>query len=281
MPKLRKDVERLVGKLFATEPFKSRKKDFNVRVLELPAAKSGVHRPRTRDDRRTPHRRRVQHLRFGALRPHARQPRAARRRVVRAVRLPRDPREREAVRRRRDLQRSGDVVGRQRLRRIRLRPRVRPSLRRPRRRVLHVRRRVRDRRREHPEPWEPNITANGARPKWMDLVDAGHAAADAVGQGSVRGAPARVSGRAARSCARRTCRSRRWTSCSAASRSGRRSSSARRSTRGRSGAFEGAGYEAKGLYRPEVDCIMFTRDEVGFCDVCRRAIERMIDMYTK
>ncbi|HEX2123068.1 MAG TPA: M64 family metallopeptidase, partial [Thermoanaerobaculia bacterium] len=49
----------------------------------------------------------------------------------------------------------------------------------------------------------------------------------------------------------------------------------------RVGAFEGAGYEAKGLYRPEVDCIMFTRDEVGFCDVCSRAIERMIDMYSR
>ena len=49
----------------------------------------------------------------------------------------------------------------------------------------------------------------------------------------------------------------------------------------RVGAFEGAGYEAKGLYRPEVDCIMFTRDEVGFCDVCARAINRMIDMYAK
>ncbi len=43
------------------------------------------------------------------------------------------------------------------------------------------------------------------------------------------------------------------------------------------GAFEGASYEAKGLYRPAADCIMFTRDEVGFCPVCRRAIERIID----
>ena len=41
-------------------------------------------------------------------------------------------------------------------------------------------------------------------------------------------------------------------------------------------AFEGAEYEPRGLYRPEIDCIMFTRDEVGFCRVCRRAIERML-----
>ena len=48
---------------------------------------------------------------------------------------------------------------------------------------------------------------------------------------------------------------------------------------GKVGAFEGAIYEAKGYYRPQVDCIMFTRDEVGFCAVCRRAIERVIALY--
>ncbi|HVH57879.1 MAG TPA: M64 family metallopeptidase, partial [Vicinamibacterales bacterium] len=47
------------------------------------------------------------------------------------------------------------------------------------------------------------------------------------------------------------------------------------------GAFEGAGYEAKGLYRPQADCIMFTRDPVGFCAVCRRAIARIIDLYSR
>jgi hypothetical protein len=47
---------------------------------------------------------------------------------------------------------------------------------------------------------------------------------------------------------------------------------------GRVGAFEGANYEAKGYYRPEVDCIMFTRHD-KFCAVCRRAIERVIGMY--
>jgi hypothetical protein len=47
------------------------------------------------------------------------------------------------------------------------------------------------------------------------------------------------------------------------------------------GAFEGAGYEAKGLYRSEVDCIMFSRNEVGFCHVCRRAITQVIDSYSR
>ncbi len=48
---------------------------------------------------------------------------------------------------------------------------------------------------------------------------------------------------------------------------------------GEVGAFEGANYEAKGYYRPEVDCIMFTRYN-KFCAVCRRTIERVIGMYT-
>lgn len=48
---------------------------------------------------------------------------------------------------------------------------------------------------------------------------------------------------------------------------------------GKVGAFEGAMYEAKGLYRPEVDCIMFTRNPTWFCRVCQRGIERVIDLY--
>ncbi len=44
------------------------------------------------------------------------------------------------------------------------------------------------------------------------------------------------------------------------------------------GAFEGANYEAKGYYRPQENCIMFTRYD-RFDAVCRRAIERIIAMY--
>jgi hypothetical protein len=49
---------------------------------------------------------------------------------------------------------------------------------------------------------------------------------------------------------------------------------------GRVGSFEGAMYEARGYYRPQEDCIMFTRS-MRFCAVCRRAIERVIDLYAK
>jgi hypothetical protein len=50
---------------------------------------------------------------------------------------------------------------------------------------------------------------------------------------------------------------------------------------GKVGAFEGAMYESSGYYRPQQDCIMFTRNEVGFCAVCRRAIERVIALYAR
>lgn len=49
---------------------------------------------------------------------------------------------------------------------------------------------------------------------------------------------------------------------------------------GKVGAFEGSIYEAKGYYRPEVDCIMFSRTD-HFCSVCRHAIERIIKMYSR
>jgi hypothetical protein len=48
---------------------------------------------------------------------------------------------------------------------------------------------------------------------------------------------------------------------------------------GEVGAFEGANYEARGYFRPQTDCIMFTRDQVPFCRVCQRAIDRIIDLY--
>ncbi len=47
------------------------------------------------------------------------------------------------------------------------------------------------------------------------------------------------------------------------------------------GAFEGAMYEARGYYRPQADCVMFTRNQVPFCAVCRRALNKVIDLYSR
>jgi hypothetical protein len=46
------------------------------------------------------------------------------------------------------------------------------------------------------------------------------------------------------------------------------------------GAFEGGKYQAKGIYRSAMNCIMFTRTS-DFCAVCSAAIEEVIDEYTK
>jgi hypothetical protein len=46
------------------------------------------------------------------------------------------------------------------------------------------------------------------------------------------------------------------------------------------GVFEGAGYSAKGLYRPMVNCLMISNPKDEFCKVCQRAIARMIDYYS-
>jgi len=47
------------------------------------------------------------------------------------------------------------------------------------------------------------------------------------------------------------------------------------------GAFEGAGYQAKGLYRPYRDCKMFHKGLVPFCPVCARAFDLVIGLYAE
>lgn len=46
---------------------------------------------------------------------------------------------------------------------------------------------------------------------------------------------------------------------------------------GEVGVFEGARYQANGLYRPELDCIMFSRTADRFCRVCQNAINNTIN----
>jgi len=48
----------------------------------------------------------------------------------------------------------------------------------------------------------------------------------------------------------------------------------------KAGAFEGADYTQRGLYRPQLDCIMYTR-HIKFCKVCRKSLETVIDEYTQ
>lgn len=51
--------------------------------------------------------------------------------------------------------------------------------------------------------------------------------------------------------------------------------------RNKVGVFEGGGYASKGVYRPTYDCRMRTNEAKGFCPVCAKAIEDVLDFYTK
>lgn len=47
------------------------------------------------------------------------------------------------------------------------------------------------------------------------------------------------------------------------------------------GVYEGAGYQAHGVYRPVQECRMKINECESFCPVCTRAIEKMIEYYTR
>lgn len=51
--------------------------------------------------------------------------------------------------------------------------------------------------------------------------------------------------------------------------------------KGKVGVFEGGGYVSKGVYRPAFNCRMKSNEAKGFCPVCIRAIEEVLNFYTK
>jgi hypothetical protein len=132
------------------------------------------------------------------------------------------------------------------------------------------------------EPWEPNVTAllDPARMKWSDLVE--HATPTPTPWEQARYDKADLEYQAKRK--KMIDDKAPEEESEALMREVKKSSSAMLASEkyyGKVGAFEGAGYEAKGLYRPEVDCIMFTRNPTSFCKVCERAIERTIRLYSE
>jgi hypothetical protein len=130
------------------------------------------------------------------------------------------------------------------------------------------------------EPWEPNATADAHAGKWKDLLTAGIDLPSNWKKKEFEQMEQAIQER------RRAIRAqhRPEAEMEALFREERGLASGilgSGANAGRVGAFEGAMYEGKGYFRPQQDCIMFTRDEVGFCTVCRRAIERVIRMYAK
>jgi hypothetical protein len=127
-----------------------------------------------------------------------------------------------------------------------------------------------------PEPPDPNITADPKAAKWKDLITAGTPLPTPWPKQLFE------EGQKAYQERRKKIRAegRPEAEMEALFREERtRSTAMLVPLKGVVGAYEGALYESSGYYRPEADCIMFTRDEVGFCAVCRRAIEATIDRY--
>ncbi|HYM62262.1 MAG TPA: IgA Peptidase M64 [Thermoanaerobaculia bacterium] len=281
-PKFHRDVERLAGKLFATEPFKSRKRDFNVRALDLPSAQSGVHRPRTNDHRRTMTG--VEYNIFDSERYVLTLDDRALRDVASAA-----PYDFLEILVNEKQYGGGGIFNDQ----------ATASVDSGFSEYVFVHEfghhfaglgdeyytsdvAYETGGTQHPEPWEPNLTAmhDPAHLKWGDLVDKAtplptpwdkegfekHSREYQAERRKLRNANVPESEmdklfRTERDWETKFLGSQKYAAAV--------------------GAFEGAGYEAKGLYRPEGDCIMFTRDEVGFCRVCKRAIERIIDQYSR
>lgn len=280
MDEFENDARRMMEALFATEPFASHRRDFNVRAIAVPSAESGVSRPRAGDFHRTP-----LGLSFNAF-DSERYLLSYENRAMReiAAQVPYDALFLVANTRKYGgggiynlyATTSSDTAVAEYV-------------------FVHEfghsfaglgdeyytsQVSYEDFTPEGTEPWEPNVTAlhDPENLKWKEFVAPGtpiptpwdQAAYDEVSvayqerRAALRAAGApeeRVEALFAEVKAETTpmLRAEPWF--------------------GKVGAFEGAGYRAKGLYRPEVDCIMFTRNPKNFCRVCSAAIERAIARY--
>jgi hypothetical protein len=127
-----------------------------------------------------------------------------------------------------------------------------------------------------PEPWEPNVTADPTAAKWAALRSPGVALPtpwpkDRFTAGALGFQAKRKAIRA------RNGPEREMDELFLAQQ--KEETALLGPLTGPVGAFEGANYEAAGLYRPQADCVMFSRDEVPFCAVCQRGLSTVLDLY--
>jgi IgA peptidase M64/peptidase M64-like protein len=129
---------------------------------------------------------------------------------------------------------------------------------------------------DRPEPWEANVTADPAAAKWADLATPGLARPTPWPREAFtkRALELQAQRKAIRA---RNGPEREMDELFLLQQ--REESALLGPQRGQVGAFEGANYEAQGYFRPQADCVMFSRDEVPFCAVCQRTLSRVIDLY--
>ncbi len=282
MPKFRQDAARLVGRLFAEEPFKSRKGDFNVRLLEVPAAAPGVNRPNAGVFRRTPLS--TEYNVFDSERYVLTLDNRALRDTAAAA-----PYEFLEILVNERTYGGGGIFN------------------------DHATASVDSAFSDYvfvhefghhfaaladeyytsdvayetgaaakQEPWEPNVTAlrDPAALKWRDLVTAATPLPTPWPKDAFEAHSRGIQERR-RAIRKRNGPEEEMDALFREQRAFEEKLLGAAQHAGAVGAFEGASYEARGLYRPQADCIMFTRDDVGFCRVCQRAISRIIDLYSE
>ena len=282
MQKFHLDAKRMADVLFETEPFKGRKKDFNVWAIDLPSGNSGVSRPRAKEFHSTPLS--VQYNIFDSERYALTNDNKTLRKVAAQA-----PYEYVEILINEKQYGGGGIFNFQ----------ATASVGAGYANYLFVHEfghHFADLADEyytsdvsyevggttHPEPWQPNVTAlhDPDNIKWADMMQSSTPLPTPWKKQEYE--EEQVEYRERRRELRKQKvpeeemdlffdKNKKWTTEFLGS----------QEYSGKVGAFEGASYEAHGLYRSEIDCIMFTRDEVGFCRVCSAAIERVIDLYSK
>ncbi|MBW3563279.1 MAG: IgA Peptidase M64 [Acidobacteria bacterium] len=276
------DSRRLLDALFREEPFSSRKKDFNVRALHIPSAQSGISRPRAGQFRRTPVS--AEYNIFDSERYMLTYDNRSLRDAASAA-----PYEFIEILANEEQYGGGGIFNFQ----------ATTSVDTAFAEYVFVHEfghhfaaladeyytspvSYETGGDDHPEPWEPNVTAlhDPDNLKWKDLVDPATPVPTpwpkeefdrmAVEFQERRAALREAGAPEAKLNALFLEQQQIFTKFLG-----------EQKYSGVVGAFEGASYEPTGLYRPEIDCIMFTRDEVGFCAVCNRALTRIIDLYSR
>ena len=281
MQKFRDDAKRMTDVLFATEPFKGRKKDFNVWAIELPAATSGVSRPRAGEFHSNPLA--VSYNIFDSERYALNRDNKVLRQVAAQA-----PYEFVEILINEKQYGGGGIFNFQATASVGagyanylfvhefghhfagLADEYYTSS------VSYITGGS-----DHPEPWEPNVTAlqDPDNSKWADKIDSGTPVPTPWEKKKYEEYSAEYMKE--RNELRRQKvpeeemdrffdKNKVWST----------EFLGNQQYTGKVGAFEGASYEQDGLFRSEIDCIMFTRDDVGFCRVCSDAIERMIDLYS-
>ncbi len=281
LPRFHEDVTRLVERLFSYEPFKSRRGDFNVRAIDLPAAESGVSRPHGGKYRRNPLA--TQYSIFDSERYVLTYDNRTLRDVLSAA-----PYEFVAILVNEKQYGGGGIFNLQATAAVGsefadylfihefghhfagLGDEYYTSP------VAYETGGA-----EHVEPWEANITAlhDPTRLKWRELVIPGTPIPTSWDKERYEAHARAIQARRAELIERQAPEA----EFDALFREQREIETAMLSQMehsGAVGAFEGASYEVRGLYRPEIDCIMFSRNMLTFCEVCRRALERIIDLYS-